>query len=104
MARELEGLKSEALRAALEQALAGDCARLAELLARHGALPSPRPNVKLAQAFGAELASVPGAVAPLLEQLAALGEDDVGARVFLPIAAAHGWAGRIRTGRELEPA
>jgi hypothetical protein len=104
MAREVEGLKSEALRAALARALEGDVERLADLLARHGALPSPRPNVKLAQAFGSELAALPGEVAPLLSGLAALGDDRTDARAFLPIAAAHGWAGRIRAGRELAPA
>jgi hypothetical protein len=102
MARELEGLKSEALRAALAQALAGDSARLSELLARHGALPSPKPNLKLAQAFGAELSSAPGEVGPLLTRLSQSADEDAGARAFLPIAAAHGWAGRIRAGRELE--
>ena len=104
MARELEGLKSDALRAALAQALEGDVDRLAELLARHGALPSPKPNLKLAQAFGAELGGLPGALAPLLARLAALGEEETGARAFLPIAVAHAWAGRIRAGREVGPA
>jgi hypothetical protein len=104
MAREVEGLKSEALRAALAEALAGKVTRLEELLARHGALPSPRPNLKLAQAFGSELASVPSDVAPLLSRLAADDAAPDTARVFLPIAAAHAWAGRIRAGRELTPA
>jgi hypothetical protein len=104
MAREVEGLKSEALRAALAQALAGDSERLAELLARHGALPSPRPNLKLAQAFGTELSSLPGVAAPLLSQLCEFDTGDLDARAFLPIAAAHGWGGRIRAGREIGPA
>jgi hypothetical protein len=104
MAREGEGLKSEALRAALARALDGELQPLAELLARHGALPSPRPNVRLAQAFGSELATLPGEVAALLSRLSALGDGQTDARAFLPIAAAHGWAGRIRAGRELGPA
>ena len=99
-----EGLKSEALRAALQDALNGDPARLSDLLARHGGMPSPRPNLKLAAAFGAELGDLPGALAPLLKRL---GDDDAApddARVFLPIAAAHGWAHRLRNEREVEPA
>lgn len=99
-----EGLKSEALRAALDEALQGDPARLEALLARHGGLPGPRPNVKLAAAFGAELGPMPGVLAPLLRRL---GDDDAGAespRAFLPIAAAHGWANRVRNDREVQPA
>jgi hypothetical protein len=37
MARAEEGLKSEALRAALDEALSGQRKKLEELLARHGA-------------------------------------------------------------------
>lgn len=99
-----EGLKSEALRAALADAIAGRPSQLEDLLARHGAMPSPRPNLKLAAAFGAEIADIPGNLAPLLRKL---GDDDAApdsARVFLPIAAAHGWAQRARAGREVEPA
>ncbi len=99
----VEGLKSEALKAALSEALGGDVARLEALLARHGGLPGPRPNLKLAAAFGVELAQLPGELAPLLTRL---GEDEAAAesaRAFLPIAAAHGWAQRIAEGREVEP-
>lgn len=104
MAREVEGLKSEALRAALMEALAGKHVRLEELLSRHGGLPSPKPNLKLAQAFGTELASVEGAVAPLLARLSSDDAAPDTARVFLPIAAAHAWAGRIRAGSDVAPA
>jgi len=104
MARAEEGLKSEALRAALDEALAGQGKRLEELLARHGAMPSPKPNLKLAQAFGAELAAREGRVAALLRHLS----DDISApdtaEVFLPIAAAHGWTGRLREERDVAPA
>jgi hypothetical protein len=97
-----EGLKSDALRAALTEAIDGPTDRLEDLLARHGGMPSPRPNLKLAAAFGAELADMPGNLARLLRKL---GDDDAApdtARVFLPIAAAHGWTQRLRTGREAE--
>jgi hypothetical protein len=97
-----EGLKSEALLAALQEALRGPSTRLEDLLARHGG--AGRPNVKLAAAFGAELAELPGTLAPLLHRL---GADDAAPddpRVFLPVAAAHGWTHRLRGGREVEPA
>jgi hypothetical protein len=99
-----EGLKSDALRAALQGALQGDTARLEALLARHGGMPGPKPNLKLAAAFGIELGALPGSLAPLLSKF---GDDDAAPddpRVFLPIAAAHGWAQRLRAEREVEPA
>jgi hypothetical protein len=104
MARVEEGLKSEALRAALDDALTGQSKRLEELLARHGAMPSPRPNLKLAQAFGAELATREGRVAVLLRHLSADISAPDTAEVFLPIAAAHGWTNRLREERDIEPA
>jgi hypothetical protein len=104
MAKADEGLKSEALRAALDEALAGSNKRLEELLARHGAMPSPRPNLKLAQAFGAELATREGRVLPLLQHLSADISAPDTAQVFLPIAAAHGFAHRLREERDVEPA
>jgi hypothetical protein len=99
-----EGLKSEALLAALTEALNGSSQRLEDLLARHGGMPGPKPNLKLAAAFGVELAELPGTLAPLLTRLS--GDDSAPdqARVFLPIAGAHGWAQRLRAGREVEPA
>jgi hypothetical protein len=101
VARGDEGLRSEALKQALNDALAGKPARLEDLLARHGGLPGPRPNLKLAAAFGAEVGALPGELMPLLLRL---GHDESrdGAKVFLPIAAAHGFAGRLREGREVE--
>jgi hypothetical protein len=102
MAKTGEGLKSEALLAALQEALRGSSTRLEDLLARHGG--AGRPNLKLAAAFGAEVAALPGPLAPLLSRL---GADDAAPddpRVFLPVAAAHGWTHRLREGREGEPA
>jgi hypothetical protein len=98
------GFQSDTLRAALKDALAGRPAELERLLCRAGAVVTARPNLKLAAAFGAEMAALPGVTAPLLSRL---GGDDAAPdtdRAFLPIAAAHGWAGRLRAGREIEPA
>src|SRR5262245_30634393 len=96
-----EGLRSEALRAALTSALAGKPEALEDLLRRHGAGEGPRPNLRLAAAFGAELANVPGSVSRLLDRLGANDAAPDTADVFLPIAAAHGWVGRLRAEREV---
>lgn len=104
MAPSDEGIKNEALKQALDEALAGEPRRLEDLLARHGGLPGPRPNLKLAAAFGAELGAVRQNVVPLLTLLAACDAAADDARAFLPVAGAHGWAGRIRAGRDVEPA
>src|SRR5689334_18347663 len=102
MAKEVEGLRNEQLRAALSEALTGASSRLEDLLARHGATPTGKPNLNLAQAFGVEVGELDGRLEPLLSRL---GGDDSAPdvpRVFLPIAAAHGWAARLRAGREVE--
>ena len=99
-----EGLKSEALIGALQEALRGEPSRLEDLLVRHGGQPGPRPNLKLAAAFGVEIADLPGTLAPLLERLQRDPARADTARVFLPIAAAHGWAQRLRAGREQQAA
>jgi hypothetical protein len=101
-----EGLKSEALRAALQTALSrpsgAATAQLEQLLTMHGGLPGLKPNLKLAAAFGAEIAQAPGPVAALLgrwaEEIAAPGDP----RAFLPVAAAHGFAQRIRAELDVE--
>ncbi|HEY6477799.1 MAG TPA: hypothetical protein VI456_14580, partial [Polyangia bacterium] len=63
-----EGLRNEALQAALTAALAGRPATLEQLLARHGGY-GQRPNLRLAAAFGTEVGVLPGTVARLLEHL-----------------------------------
>lgn len=88
------GLRSEELRAALTAALAGSPSRLGDLLARHGGLPG-RPNLALAEAFGDSVAEGKDARA-LLDALRAEDEED-GARTFLPIAAAFGYAARLKS-------
>jgi hypothetical protein len=99
-----EGLRSEPLRAALAAALAGKPSALEDLLRRHGDGHGARPNLRLAAAFGAEIGALPGPAARLLDRLAANDAAPDTADVFLPIAAAHGWVGRLRAGREIGPA
>jgi hypothetical protein len=91
------------LRAALKAAIAGRTRELEDLLARHGGLPG-RPNLKLAAAFGAELAQQPGSLAAMLERFTNEDSATNDPRTYLPIAAAHGWMQRARAGREVEPA
>jgi len=93
-----EGLRNEALRAALVAALAGRPAPLLDLLARLGRGDSPRPNLRLAAAFGAELVASPVAPDTVARLLALLGDSDAEADkpgVFLPVAAAHGWVAML---------
>ena len=92
------------MRAALKDAVAGRPAELERLLARSGAVLTGRPNLRLAAAFGAEVAALSSAVLPLLRRL---GGDDAAPdtdRAFLPVVAAHGWAGRVRAGMDVEEA
>jgi len=95
-----EGLRSEALRAALASALAGKPGPLEDLLRRHGDGHGARPNLRLAAAFGAEMAALPGSASRLLDRLGANDGAPDTPDVFLPIAAAHGWVGRLRADRE----
>ncbi len=94
-----DGLKSEPLRVALAAALAGRPKDLETWLCRYGLGAEPRPNLKLAAALGVELASAPGAPR-LLARFAANDAAPDTPEVFLPIAAAHGWAARIAAGKD----
>ena len=96
-----EGLTSEPLRAALRdtRSLGAAPPRSRRSSARHGGGPDPRPNLKLAAAFGDEMAGldVDGRAATRL--LRRLGADDAAPdtrEVFLPMAAAHGWVGLLQ--------
>ena len=89
------------MRAALTAALAGKPGPLEDLLSRHGDGHGARPNLRLAAAFGAEMAALPGSAARLLDRLGANDAAPDTADVFLPIAAAHGWVGRLRADREV---
>ena len=105
MTRPVEGFRSDALRAALQEALAGKPARLLEVLCSTGSITrNGQPNLGVAEAFGAEVASLPGVLAPLLGALASEDAAADSPRVYLPIVAAYGWAARVRAGREVEPA
>jgi hypothetical protein len=99
-----EGLKSEELREALRVALAGKPEALEDLMCRHGKGDDPRPNLRLAAAFGAEMAALPGTVERLLSRLGANDAAPDTPQVFLPIAAAHGWVGRLRAGLDIDQA
>jgi hypothetical protein len=96
-----EGFRSEPLRAALASALAGKPGPLEDLLRRHGDGHGARPNLRLAAAFGAEISALPGPASRLLDRLGANDGAPDTADVFLPIAAAHGWVGRLRADREV---
>jgi len=99
MSRAVEGLKNEALRAALRSAVSSPAASgrpydaLAQLLAKSGGLPGVRPNLTLAAAFGVEIAQLSERnVTRLLDQLGAEDAAPDTPRAFLPVAAAHGYA------------
>jgi hypothetical protein len=100
----MEGLKSEPLKAALRDALAGRTRALEDHLCRYGGGPDPRPNLKLAAAFGDEMAAWDGVAAPLLARLAAEDAAPDTPQVFLPMAAAFGWVGRLRANRDTDEA
>jgi hypothetical protein len=103
---QLEGLRSEPLRAALRDALAGRTAVLEDFFSRFGGGPDPRPNLKLAAAFGDEMAALDDgrAAARLLAHLAADDAAPDTTQVFSPMAAAHGWVGRLRAGHDVDAA
>ncbi|WP_157068920.1 hypothetical protein [Sandaracinus amylolyticus] len=91
----ISGLKSEDLRAALADALAGREQRLGELLARHGGLPGPTPNLALAAAFGEAIGTEGKGARRVLATFAADPAKADDARVFLAIAASYGYAARL---------
>lgn len=84
-------LKSEELRRAAQDALAGSPVRFEQMLAFHSGLPGPKPNLTFAEAVGEALAGEVRAarlIARLAENVAA---PDT-AEVFLPMVAAHAYA------------
>ena len=99
-----EGLKSETLRAALRLAISGKPGNLEDLLCRHGGGPDQRPNLRLAAALGAELAALSVSAARLLARFSSDDAAPDSPRVFLPMAAAHGWVAVLRTGRDVNEA
>jgi len=104
-------LDSAALKRAFKEALAGKPRALDDLLARYGGLPGPM-NTKLADAFSDEVIAHEGNASALLALLARLASDGAEPdelRVFLPVAAAHGFcaclgAGKLPRGADVESA
>ncbi len=90
------GLKSEALRQALAQAMRGRLDDLQRLLAFHGNMPSSRPNLELGAAFGVEVASQTRDVTRLLTVLTNTNTKADTVDVFVPIAAAYGWVALVQ--------
>lgn len=87
-----EGLGSEQLKKMLAAALAGSPRELTFWLARLGGQPGPRPNLALASGFGAEAAAHGDRALPVLRLLASHDAAPDTSDVFLPMAAAHGYA------------
>ncbi|MBX3249221.1 MAG: hypothetical protein KF901_18735 [Myxococcales bacterium] len=85
--RREETLRSEDLRDALDEALRGTSERLEMLLSRHGGLPAPRPNSRLAAAFGEALAAHGAAGVALARRLAEVEADEEEREAFLAVAA-----------------
>ena len=98
------GFQSEALAEALSEALRGKFARIEDALMRLGGMPTTPPKFKLAQAFGAEMGKASGQASELLNFLSQENSEPDHPRVYLPMAAAFGWAGRARAGRDVETA
>jgi len=91
-------LRSDALRATLDRALAsGDPRELSAWLARGSHLPGPRPNLELAQAAGLALAGAGKRADPIVRSYETLDVDDADPHVFLPMVAAYAIAARFGT-------
>ncbi len=102
MARSDEVLRNPELIAAIAPAIAGRPEKLEDLLLRVGVMPSGKPNLNLAAALGAELATTAGNVDRLLTRM---GNEEGAAdspRVIVPVVAAHGWAACIRADRYVD--
>lgn len=96
-----EGLQSATILQALDEALRGNHTRLEDLLSRHGGMPTPTPKLKLAAAFGVEVSKRSEGVVDLLQQLGGHHSAPDTAQIYIPMAAAFGWAGRVRMGKDL---
>jgi hypothetical protein len=93
MAREAaEGLGSEQLRRMLAQAMRGDTKELAFWMSRFGGQPGPRWSETLASGFGAESAAHGDKALGVLKLFAEHVAAPDTSEVFLPMAAAHGYA------------
>ena len=95
-----EILRNDALRVALESAVRGAPAKFFGELTRHGRMPGPRPNLDLAIAVGANLATRDEPVIPLALQMADIDVDVDAPELFLSMVAAYVIVARIRAGKE----
>lgn len=94
--RAVTQIRSEALRATLDRALAsGNHSELSAVLARSSHLPGPRPNLELAAAAGAALAAAGRRADSLIREFATLDADDGTPFVFLPMVAAYAHAAKF---------
>lgn len=96
---EAAALKSDELKRALAEAIAGQPKRFEALCAFHSGLPGPKPALPLASAIGESLAADPRAER-VLERLRDHDAAPDRAEVFLPIVAAHAYASRVRSRRD----
>lgn len=99
-----EGLGSTELKRMLELALRGDSRELIFWLCRFGGQPGPRPSVSLASGFGAEAASHGDRALGVLSLFAKNVAAPDTAEVFLPIAAAYGYAQLVARGKAVRQA
>jgi hypothetical protein len=97
-----EGFRNEALRAALQKAVGGNSTALEDLLMRYSSLPGPDPNLKLAAAFGTEIALLPAVPQRLLQEFIDDSSPPESPRSFLSVAAAFGCAALVRESRDVE--
>lgn len=98
------GLHGDAQLAAFKTALAGRPEALEQLLCRAAGWPGGKMNLKLAAAFGVQVAEAKADVVPLLVRFSDHDAATNTPQVFLPVAAVYGWAGLVRADRELETA
>ncbi|MFO0684392.1 MAG: hypothetical protein U0234_20230 [Sandaracinus sp.] len=94
-----EGLGSDDLKRMLASAIAGQPRELAFWLARFGGQPSPRVNFDLASGFGAEAAAQGERALKVLAHFAGNDAAPDTSEVFLPMAAAYGYAHLLARGR-----
>ena len=99
-----EGLGSVELKRMLALALAGRPKDLTFWLARFGGQPGSRPNLSLASGFGAEAAAHGDRALPVLALFAGIDAAPDTSEVFLPMAAAYGYAQLVVRDRALRPA
>lgn len=99
-----EGFHDAQLLSAFKEAVSGKTERLEFMLCRAAGWPGGKLNLKLAAAFGAQIAETKADPLPLLRRFA---DDDAATntpRVFLPVCAVYGWVAMLRAERETDAA